>query len=189
MKKLISATPVFFLLFIALNCKSQTDEEQKAMMAYMTPGDVHQMLAKSAGNWSAAITMWMKPGAPPSMMTGEMKNEMILGGRYLQGTNTGNMMGMPFQGIGVTGYDNAKKIFVNSWIDNFGTGIMYMEGKWDAANKMINFTGKMVDPATGKDVPIRETIKFIDDNTQKFEMYAMDQGKEYKSMEITYVRK
>lgn len=171
-----------------LSVKAQTQDEMKTMMAYATPGDVHQMMAKSVGSWNGAITMWMKPGAPPMNMTGVSKSEMILGGRYLQATNTGNMMGMPFEGISITGYDNAKKIFVNSWIDNMGTGMMFLEGTWDNANMSINFTGKMVDPSSGKDVNIREVIKFVDDDTQIMDMYVNANGNEFKSMEIKYTR-
>jgi len=175
--------------FCYLSVFAQSDADMKAMMAYMTPGEVHQMMGKSTGTWTGAITMWMQPGAQPTNMTGEATNEMILGGRYLQSKNTGNMMGMPFEGIGTTGYDNAKKIFMTTWIDNAGTGIMYLEGTWDAQNKTINFSGKMVDPMSGKDIPVRETLKFVDDNTHVLEMFLTDKGKEYKSMEIKYTRK
>ncbi len=189
MRKLTSLMLVVCATCMNVALAQPNDDEMKAMMAYMTPGQVHQMMAKSAGTWSGAITMWMKPGAPPMNVTGESKNEMILGGRYLQSKNTGNMMGMPFEGIGVTGYDNAKKMFVSSWIDNMGTGMMYLEGVWDDATKSIKLSGKMVDPITGKDVPVKENIKFVDDNTQIMEMYMDDNGKEFKSMEIKYTKK
>jgi hypothetical protein len=188
MRKLTKLLFIASTAFCYLSVSAQSAEE-KAMMAYMTPGDVHQMMGKSVGKWSGAITMWMSPGAAPTTMTGESTNEMILGGRYLQGKNTGTMMGMPFEGISTTGYDNAKKVFVNSWIDNAGTGMMYLEGKWDAQNKTINFSGKMVDPMTGKDMPIREVLKFVDDNTQVMEMFMTDKGTEFKTMEIKYTRK
>jgi hypothetical protein len=168
---------------------AQNQDDMKAMMAYMTPGDVHKMMAKSAGTWTGAISMWMQPGAQPMTMTGDSKIEMILGGRYLQEKSTGTMMGMPFEGQGTTAYDNAKKIFISTWIDNAGTGLMYLEGKWDDANKSINFSGKMVDPSTGKDLAVREVLKFVDDNTHTLEMYITADGKEYKSMEIKYTRK
>jgi hypothetical protein len=182
----------FFLILMVLPfsfAKAQSQDDMKAMMAYSTPGEVHQMMAKSVGTWNGAITMWMQPGAPPMSMNAVAKNEMILGGRYLQATNSGQMMGMPFEGISVTGYDNAKKIFVNSWIDNFGTGMLFLEGTWDNSTMSINLTGKMVDPTSGKDIAVREVIKFVDDNNQVMDMYISANGSEYKSMEIKYTRK
>jgi hypothetical protein len=187
--------PIGFLTILLLpgifggSIIAQSQDDMKVFQAYMTPGPTHDMLAKSTGNWAGTITLWMQPGAQPVNAAGESKNEMILGGRYLKTVSTGNMMGMPFEGMGVTGYDNAKKVFVNTWVDNMGTGITNMEGKWDPQTKSINFSGTMVDPATGKDVPIREVIKFVNDTTQILEWYNTAHGQEYKSMEIRYTRK
>ena len=184
------------LLTVAVVCLStpsfaQSDDDMKAMMAYSTPGEIHKMMAKSVGTWTGAISMWMAPNSQPMTSTGEMKNEMILGGRYLKGTNTGNFMGMPFEGISTTGYDNAKKVFYNNWIDNMGTGMMNLTGTWDGGTKSITFTGTMVDPASGKDVAVRQILKFIDDNHQVMEMYASAGagGTEFKTMEIKFTRK
>jgi hypothetical protein len=114
---------------------------------------------------------------------------MIMGGRYQEGKHTGNFMGMPFEGYSLTGYDNARKVFVTSWIDNMGTGIMYMEGKWDEKTKTVHFVGKSTDPSTGKEVPVRQTFTWIDPNKQKMEMFMTQAGKEYKNMEIVLTRK
>ncbi len=173
----------------ALSAVAQSDADMKAMMAYSTPGEIHQMLAKTVGSWKGDITMWMQPGAAPMKIVGESTNEMILGGRYLQEKNTGNFMGSPYEGIGLIGYDNAKKIFVSSWVDNMGTGMMYLTGTWDAPTKTITFTGTMVDPTAGGDVKVREVYKLVDDNTQIMEMYSITNGKEFKNMEIKYSRK
>jgi len=177
------------VLCCRISAFAQSQDESKAMMDYMTPGPVHQMIAKSAGNWTGVVTFWMQPGAQPTTASTDASNQMILGGRYLQTRNTGTMMGMPFEGIGVTGYDNAKKIFVSSWVDNMGTGMLYMEGTWNDQNKSIDFTGKAVDPGTGKDQPYRQVLKFIDDNTQELEMYMTVKGQEFKVMDIKYTRK
>jgi hypothetical protein len=168
---------------------AQNSDDMKAMMAYSTPGDNHKMLAKMAGTWSATVTFWMQPGAPPMSSTATAVNEMILGGRYLQSKNTGTMMGQPFEGMGLTGYDNAKKVYIATWVDNFGTGILTMTGTWDDAAKAIVFTGKEVDPATGKEFSFRQVVRNPDENTQIMEMYASMGGQEFKNMEIKYVRK
>lgn len=182
-------------LFIGVFCiltsgiYAQSQDEMKAWMDYMTPGNVHDMLAKSDGEWTGDVTMWMSPDAPPQKSTSTTVNKMILGGRYQLSNHTGNMMGMPFEGMSITAYDNKRQVFLNTWIDNMGTGILYTEGKWDEASKSINFTGKQVNPVNGEDMNVREVFQIIDDNTQKFEMYATEKGTEMKMMEITYKRK
>ena len=161
----------------------------QAWQAYMTPGEVHKMLAKSDGTWDEDVTTWMDPSKPPVKSKSVAVNKMIMGGRYQQSTHTGNMMGMPFEGMSTLGYDNAKKMLISTWVDNMGTGIMTMEGTWDSTSHTANLKGKMVDPTTGKEIDCRETFTLIDDNHQKLEMFCTYYGKETKTMEILFKRK
>ncbi|HXH17759.1 MAG TPA: DUF1579 domain-containing protein, partial [Chitinophagales bacterium] len=161
----------------------------KAWQEYATPGEMHAMLAKSDGVWNADVTMWMNPDAPPAKSTATVTNRMILGGRYQEAKHSGSFEGMPFEGISILGYDNAKKKFVNTWIDNMGSGIMMMEGTWDETSKTIHFTGNQIDPMTGSDMEVRQTLKIADDNHHIMEMYMKYPGsEEYKSLEIHYTR-
>ena len=135
-------------------------------------------------------TMWEDPSKPPTTSTGTVTNKMIMDGRYQVTDVNGNMMGMPFIGHSMTGYDNAKKVFVSSWIDNMGTGMMNMEGPWDEATKTINMKGQCINPMTLKPCDYREVFKMIDDNNQMMEMYGPGpDGKEMKTVEIKYTRK
>lgn len=191
MKKIILTFCAVTITALCFQLQAQPSEaEMKAWMEYMTPGDVHKMLAKSDGEWNEDINMWMTPGAPVQKSTASCMNKMILGGRYQSSTHTGSFNGMPFEGISTVAYDNAKKAFVTTWVDNMGTGIMVMEGNWDDKTKTLNTKGKQTDPMTGKDMMVRETFQIIDDNTQKMEMFMTPAGgKEYKSMEIVFTRK
>jgi hypothetical protein len=193
----------FTIVFAAAICMAgiadaQQDQkmtpEQAAMMKkweeYMTPGDIHAMIAKSNGEWNEDITMWMDPAGPPQKSTATATNTMIMGGRYQQSMHRGNFNGMPFEGMSILAYDNAKKMFLSSWIDNMGTGMMHMEGKYDPATKTVTSWGKEMDPMTGKDMDVRETFTMVDDNNQMMTMYNTPAGgKEYKSMEIKFTRK
>ena len=162
----------------------------KAMMDYGTPGAMHKMLAKSDGNWTEEITFWMDPSAPPQQMTASCTNKMVLNGLYQQSVHKGSYNKMPFEGWSTVGYDNAKKVFFSSWIDNMGSGIQNMEGTWDDATKTLTMKGKETDPMTGKDFDVRETMTLSDDNNQKMEMFRPGpDGKEYKNMEIILKRK
>lgn len=187
------------LLFVAVlaignTSFAQSAEDQNAMMekwmAYMTPGDMHKMLAKQNGVWEAKSKMWMAPGAEPMETTGELTTDMHLGDRYQKSTYTSEFMGMPFEGVSTTAYDNARKVFINTWMDNTGTSIMYSEGQWNEETKTIEFKGMATDAMAGKQMPFREVITMIDDDHYKMEMYnTMADGKELRSMEIMYTRK
>ncbi len=174
------------ILALAVNISfSQTAEEMQKWQEYMTPGEMHKILSKGVGNWKASTTFWMTPGGEATKSEATATSEMILGGRYLMSKMSGNMWGMPFEGIAIEAYDNAAKMFMSTWIDNMGTGIMYMTGKYDASSKQINYAGKMVDPMTGNWVDIREVVTYTNDNTTKMEMYCPGpDGKEFKTMEL-----
>jgi len=176
------------MLAFSLQATAQTEEEMKKMMEMGSPSEVHKMLAQSDGEWSEEITFWMAPGAPESKMKASCVNKMILGGRYQESRHTGDFMGMPFEGIGTLAYDNARKVFVNTWIDNMGTGMMYLEGTWNAKTSTMNLSGKMTDPMTGKEMKVREEFKIIDEKTQELTQYQDHDGKEFKAMHIKLTR-
>ncbi|MEO6405595.1 MAG: DUF1579 domain-containing protein [Ferruginibacter sp.] len=164
----------------------------KNWQAYMTPGEPHKLLASWDGTWTGDIKMWMAPGAPPQVTKGTAVNKMILGGRYQHSTHSSLMMGMPFEGEATTGYDNTKKKFVSSWIDNMGSGVMTMEGDWDESTKTLTLVGKCIDPmaGNGREMTVKQTQKVIDQNTQLVEMFSPGpDGKEFKMMEIKMTRK
>jgi hypothetical protein len=149
---------------------------------------MHEMLAKSDGVWTEEIKMWMDPNAEPATTVGKCENKMILGGRYQYSTHSSTMMGMPFEGINILAYDNVRKVFQSSWIDNMGTGIMNVEGPWDEATKSCTMTGKTTDPMNGGVVDVKEVYTIVDDNHHKMEMYLIQGGKEIKNMEIHFTR-
>ena len=191
MNKLIPTILCCCALFttgIVMGQNGDMDAQMKAWTAYMTPGNEHKQMEKSVGDWKVVTKMWMDPSQPPTTTEARAKNEMIMGGRYLMGSYKGEMMGMPFEGYSMTGYDNAAKKYVSTWVDNMGTGIMYLEGKWRDDIKGIEFRGNAVDPMTGKDMKVREVLMFKDDKTQMMEMYMEDKGKEMKTMELTMTK-
>jgi len=174
--------------FIFAQEGGEQSAEMQAWMEYMTPGPMHEMMAKTVGEWNVNTKFWMDPAGEPMETKGSAIVEMILGGRYMQSTHTGTMMGMPFEGISLQGYDNSTGEFTSIWIDNMGTGFSISKGKYDEATHSINFEGSMLDPITKKDMDFRQVVKTIDDNHFLFEMYMNYDGKEFKSMVVDYTR-
>jgi hypothetical protein len=163
--------------------------DMEAMMKAASPGEPQKKLSRLAGDWAFTNTMWM-PGQPPMESKGTMHGVVLMGGRYVEHTWKGDMMGMPFEGRGTDGYDNVGKQYVSSWVDNMGTGIMYSIGSCDDAVKVCTYTADMWDPMSGKKTTSRSVITWLDDNTFKNEMFSPGpDGKEAKMMEIVAKRK
>lgn len=169
--------------------KPDSAEMMKRWQEYMTPGDVHKMMASWDGAWSGEVTSWEHAEAQPQKSTLASTNKMVMNGLYQESTHAGNMMGMPFQGKGTMGYDNVTKKFTSTWIDNMGSGLMTMTGTWDDASKSMTLKGTGTNPITKGDCEMREVYKIIDDKTHLMEMYRTDDGKEFKTMEIKFSKK
>ena len=167
-------------------------EEQAMMEAFQqagTPGAPHAAIAKSAGDYTLVVKSWHAPGAPPSNDTGTATRRMILGGRVLVEEVSSMMMGQPFTGYGLHGYDNVSGKFWGTWNDSMSTGVMVTEGTCDDQGA-CNFTGGWNDPITKGKVSARMTTRWTDANNEVFEMFGPGpDGKEMKMMEITYTRK
>ena len=186
-----SITLTCLCLVLAKDKPGQPDMQAK-MDTYKklsTPGEPHKQLASLAGSWATTTKEWMDPGKPPMESTGTCEEKVLLDGRYLQQECNSEMMGQPFAGIGVIGYDNFTKKYVTTWISSMGTGIFFMNGTASADGKTITLNGSHPDPFEGV-MKHRAIWKFVDANTQTFEMYGgHGQDKEKKMMEITYNRK
>lgn len=170
--------------------KSMDPEAQKALWTKLAaPGEQHRLLAGLAGSWTTKTREWMEPDKPPVETNGSAEMKMLLDGRFLQQEMTGQMMGQPFSGIEIIGYDNLLKRYVTTWMSIMGTGIFMMEGTAGADGKTITLKGQHPEPNGGY-MKHRAIWKLVDDNTQTFDMYgAHHGGKEWKMMEITYTRK
>ena len=179
---------------VAMAKEKQPDQmDMQAMMdtykKLAIPGEPHKQLASLAGSWTTKTKEWMDPSKPPMESTGTCEEKVLLDGRFLQQECTGDMMGQPFTSIGVTGYDNFTKKYVTTWMSSMGTGIFVMEGTGSADGKTITLHGSHKDPMGG-DMKHHALWKFVDANTQTFEMYgAHGNDKDMKMMEITYNRK
>jgi hypothetical protein len=152
------------------------------------PGENHQFLAGMEGEWTYTSTMWMNPSQPPMESSGESTKTMIMGGRYLQEETTGEFQGEPFNGRGVTAYDNNTGEFVSTWIDNMGTGVMVSRGQRDGDE--LTLRGEFLDPMSRQMMKLKTVTRVVDKDKHVFEYYmTIPEMGEVKQMEIVYVRK
>jgi len=174
--------------------KAQAAADQKAQMDAMmkaaTPGDAHKKLGAMVGTFNAEVKMYMQPGAPPSIGGGVSENSWALDGRWVEQQFSGTFMNMPFHGIGFTGYDNIKKKYIGTWMDNMTTAMMVSSGDADASGNSFTFNSTMDDPMTGKASPVKEKVTVVDSDHHTLEMWgAGPDGKMVKMMDIAYTRK
>ncbi len=173
----------------------QAFEEMMAKWAELNQkGPEHERFKKMVGTWDTASKMWMAPDAPPLTSQGTAEFRLLLDGRYVEQIYKCPAMGEgqpPYEGRGIEGYDRMKKKYVSVWMDNMSTGFMLVEGSADESGKVFTYTGTYNDPMTGqKNKPYRAVLHVLNDDKMTYEMHETDaNGKEFKSMEITYTRR
>lgn len=171
-------------------------EEMKQMMELAKLNENHKLLASMAGTWKYTVRMYMDPSGKPTESTGTAVRKAVMDGRYLTGDYSGKfkmpgadgkMMDMNFKGMSMDGYDNVKKKFVSGWVDNMGTGIMFLDGTYDAATKTFTYTGDY-EGVPGTKTKVRQVIKSTDKDNMTMEYYETRGTGETKTMEIIYKR-
>ena len=174
------------------NQPQMTPQQKAEMDAYMkagTPGAPHQTLASMAGQYDVKVKSWHDAKSPAMEESGTATRTMTLGGRVLVEDFTASMMGQPFTGHGMMGYDNVTGKYWSTWNDTMSTGLMVSEGTCDA-QKNCTFNASWADPVKKTTTKARMTTRWPSPTTEVFEMYAPGpDGKEMKMMEITYTKK
>jgi len=160
----------------------------QAMVAAGTPGEPHAALAKRTGSWSMTVKSWFDPAAEPMVTEGLAERRMILEGRVMVEDDTADMMGMPFTGYSMTGYDNVSGKYWTTWNDSMTTSILVSYGSYDAESGSYNFTGEYSDPITGGPIKVRAVIRCAAD-TETMDYYETRDGHEARTMEIVFTRK
>lgn len=156
--------------------------------AAMTPSAGHARLMPMVGTWKATTTLTMAPGAPDQVNGGTSVHRMVLGGRYLEQIYKGMAMGMPFEGIGYTGYDNVQKCYVGTWMDTFGTGLMKSIGTSRPTDERLDFVAESIEPSGSKRM-FDAIVRIRNHGHHSYEMWTKGpNGKPYRTMLVEYER-
>ncbi len=202
MKRLLKVFITFGLLIAVMPLAFAADmsaqpavtEEQKAMQGrmqeYMTPNKNHALLQSLEGTWKAEVQFWMDPKGEAQVTQGMSESKMIMNGRFLEQKYNGLMMGKPFEGRGIYGYDNIREEFTGIWFDNMATGMMISSAKYNSMAKTLTEEGSMSCPITNEAHRwYRAVTTFTDADHYKYESYMKDKdGNEFKGMMINYTR-
>ncbi|MEO6034014.1 MAG: DUF1579 domain-containing protein [Verrucomicrobiota bacterium] len=165
-----------------------SEEVRKKVEAAATPSAGHKALEPLVGDWKAEVKCWMDPDGPPHISKATATTKWTLNGHFIEEEFHGEMMGRPFTGRSLTGYDNTKQVYQSVWLSDMQTSMFTSAGKGENGNKVITLLGTTTCAATGrKDVSIKTVFRVSDSNRHTFEMFDEDKG--LRTMEIIYTRK
>ncbi len=174
--------PQKFILTIALLLSTLYGHAQETdpWTKYMMPGDIHKKLEQYIGNFEMEITMNMAEGVDPVIIKVYSVHKMILGGRFLEMTQSGDMMGMPYHSITTMGFNNSDNNYSLTTITNMGTGTLYVSGLQEKGTQSVQLQGKLSNPINGQSIAIRQAVHFIDADNMLIENFDKESGSEEK---------
>ncbi len=149
----------------------------------------HARLATDmVGKWKTVTTFWMAPGGEGMKSEGTSNFAPVLDGRFIMSEFSGNMMGMPFKGIGYFGYNTLTSKFESLWMDS-ASNLMMMTTGDRGADGAITWSGAYPDPMTGQVKQYKAVSRFPEKGKMVYEMYdTTTDGREFKSLEVVYTR-
>jgi len=149
-----------------------TPEEMETIMARQMElaqlAPEHAQLAKLAGRWERETEFRMGVDQPWQKSQGTSECKLAVGGRYVIESLSGDMMGAPFEGMQILGYDTMAGEYTSIWFDNWSTWAISSRGTRQA-DGAIHYRGTMVD-AVGER-PFRFVMKWQGDDAFECEMY------------------
>jgi hypothetical protein len=146
---------------------------------------MHAEINKLVGRWDAVTRMTM-PGMPTSEEKGKEINSAVCNGLWVWSDFQGTMMGQPFEGHALIGYDPAKKKVVSYWVDSMNAAMTESAGTLDPKTRSLTATGTTYDP-TGQKIPTKEVSAWQDDHTRTLRM-TMGEGEQACTLEIDFKR-
>jgi hypothetical protein len=163
---------------------------QEGMPEMPKPEKEHEFLKKFEGTWESVNQMRMA-GDQKWMESKSADTSRMIGDFWLITESKGDMMpGMPFEGLGSTGYDKYKKKYVSTWVDSINPTLNVGEGTLDAAGKVMTTTMQGTDCESGKPCTMRMTQEFKDNDTLVWSMYMKGKdGQEFEAMKAVSKRK
>ncbi|MDP9078665.1 MAG: DUF1579 domain-containing protein [Bacteroidota bacterium] len=200
--KFLYGMAIMGLMMVTKLTSFAQDKNETARLA--STNQNHQLLANVTGSWKfTGKHTFAGSGHKPIEFTGTMVRKSIWDNRYFTSEVTGQDIPMPWSNgkpvtlheVTTEGYDNVKGRFVSAYINNeFETGIIMLEGSYDAGTRIITYDGETLSPPRGNASAgtmrkFHVLLKFIDDNHYTLEWHESIGTKELFDTVLNFTRK
>jgi hypothetical protein len=153
--------------------------------AMATPSPQHLGLKAMIGTWDAKVT-----AAGETETSNAVAVYRAIGDLWIASDYRGEMMGKPFIGHGIDGFDTLKQKFVSAWVDSLTSEVLLLEGTHDDATHTTTMTGSSHDPESGMLVTWKTSTVMTSPDSMTFTMgMLMPDGTASEVMRIEYQRR
>ncbi|MBN1820806.1 MAG: DUF1579 family protein [Prolixibacteraceae bacterium] len=162
------------------------------------PGEFHQLFKQMEGEWK--VKLIFHGGGQKWESECIAKNEILHGGRFLMEQiegeiyapdESGKMRPEPYSATRIIGYDNYKKAFCGTFVENQNSYILNYTGRYPLRGKTnrIDFYGLQDEPMLEiNDTMMKYTLTIEKENFYKWEVYALALGENSIAFEFIFIR-
>jgi hypothetical protein len=176
---------------IAVTATAQDNDQFKQLLAFSAPGKQHEVLGRLTGHWTFQ-------DAKRSFVKGTLDRKPIYEGRFFLVEITGGKLPIPvangqmketnYQGMQLEGYDNVKKVFVTTAINNhIGSDMEMQTGSYDPAANVFTYEGE-TELLPGTTTKNRRVLTIVDADHYTEEYFELKNGNAEKVRELRYSR-
>lgn len=165
------------------------EDTEESLSDLTVPGEPHELLAGTVGDWSLTIRIWTAPDTEPVESTGTATGRWILGDRFVETTYEGEVMGRPFEALKIEGFEKATQEYVTTWRDNLGTYTMIFRGTCDSTCATRTMTAEFVDSVSSQRLRLKGVTTLGEDEGYSYGSFVVTpEGNEFKNMELVAER-
>ena len=155
---------------------------------FQGPRPEHQYLRRFEGDWDFVAKATL-PGGAVREMKGTCHSRLACSGTWLVSEARSEFQGLPYEAIGLLGYDAPAKKYVATWIDLAKGFLDPMVGEVNEEDRLVT-VGPIVDPSQpSRRIQARGTfLPFGDDSFDYVEELEDGQGGWTPWLRTTYTR-
>jgi hypothetical protein len=158
------------------------------------PTENHKRLAATfEGEWEYTTKWYPEPGGKPVESKGTSRIKPLYGGRVLQWTDDGTLLGEKVQSMGLIGYDFPQMKMFRTQYNSYSTAFVVARGEWPEGSNEIRLNADHhIDTLTGArdSGGARLSIAIEGPNTHIVRVFEWTpDAKEYVASESVYTRR
>jgi Protein of unknown function (DUF1579) len=189
--RFVALTAVASFLLIAGAARAQTPKDaQSSFEPRSKPGSGQKYLEKFAGDWDVSKVFYPRSG-DPVRLSGQCRQTMIQGGRFLQSDFVFGQGEKKSTGLGIIGFEPESGRFTSFWVDSRQTRMSARQSREPFDGEKIVLYSLVLEP-DGKETRRSKTVSQLDQNGRRLlhRQYALGTGGEERlMMELIMTRK
>jgi hypothetical protein len=150
----------------------------------------HALLKGLVGKWTTKVHVFEGNVAKSRISEGTAEGKLLLGGLFVQLTQTEKRANQPYEGMKLFGYSEALNKYTADAMDTSATASIHFVGTYDAAEKKLTLSTHYTDDKMKSLRVAKAIITFVDDKTWTYEesvAYSVG-GPETAVVQIIYTK-